>query len=234
MVAGGSNGGGFIQYAENIGIGKGSSATVTVNVTGVNDAPVAANDAKSTDEGTVLNAAVPAATDADGTVTGYVLDSDVASGELSFNSDGTYSFDPNGEFEALGNGDSEQVTFTYRAIDNDGAQSAAKTVTITIKGVNEAPVASDGTASTDENTVVTGTVDSSDVDGTVISHALVTGVAKGSLTFLEDGSWSFDRTAISTARCRRERAGDVHLPRHRQQWRAVGCEDGHHHRHRSR
>ncbi len=63
----------------------------------------------------------------------------MAKGDLTFNSDGTYSFDPNGDFEDLSTGDSEQVTFTYRAVDNDGGQSAAKTVTITVNGVNDTP-----------------------------------------------------------------------------------------------
>ena len=56
---------------------------------------------------------VPAATDVDGTIAGYALDADVAKGALTFNADGTYSFDPNGAFDDLAPGESEEVTFTY-------------------------------------------------------------------------------------------------------------------------
>ncbi len=178
---------GQIRYIE-----KSPSTQITIHVTAENDLPVAAASSKTTGEGSVLNSAVPAATDADGEVESYALVTDVAKGTLTFNSDGTYRFDPDGDFDALDDGDSEQVTFTYRAVDNGGGESAPETVTITVTGFNEAPIAADDARSTDENTAVSGTVGTSDADGTVVSHALVSGVDKGSLIFLEDGSWSFD------------------------------------------
>ncbi len=196
-----------------------ATRTVTITVNGVNDAPIAADSAKSTDEDTVLTAAVPTATDADGMVSGYILASGVAKGELTFNSDGTWSFDPNGEFEALSSGDSEQVTFTCKAVDNENAQSAAKTVTITVNGVNDAPAAADQARSTDENTAVTGTVATSDIDGTVVSHALVSGVAKGSLTFCRTGAGVSTGRRLRRSGRRRERTGDLRLPRSRQRRR---------------
>jgi len=179
-----------LHFAENTG--KGSA--ITINVTAENDAPVAVDGAAATTEDSAVNGAATA-TDVDGTVAGYALVSDVAKGDLTFNSDGTWSFDPDGAFDDLDTGESEQVTFTWRATDNDGAQSAVKTVTITVNGIdaaNVAPVASDGSASTDEDTAIAGSVVTSDIDGAVIGHTLVSTVAKGSLTFLEDGSWSFD------------------------------------------
>ncbi len=142
----------------------------------------------------------------------------MAKGDLTFNSDGTYSFNPNGEFEALSTGDSEQVTFTYQAVDNDGAQSAAKTVTITVNGVNDAPVADGrGTSRPTRTRCSPARCDTSDIDGTVVSHALVSGVAKGSLTFLQDGSWSFDPDGdFDDLDAGESEQVTLHLPRHRQ------------------
>ena len=185
VVAGG--GGGTLTFVKN------NTSHVTINVTAENDAPVAADSSKTTDENTVLNTSVPAASDADGTVASYALVSGVGKGSLTFNADGTYSFNPNGAFESLNPATSEQVTFTYRAIDNNGAQSAPKTVTITVTGVNDAPVAQDSSRSTGENAVLTSSVPAaSDVDGTIASYSLVSDVAKGSLTFNADGTYSYN------------------------------------------
>ncbi len=156
--------------------GQSAAKTVTITVTGVNDTPVATDSSKSTGENSVLNSAVPTATDVDGTIASYALVSDVAKGELTFNANGTYSFDPNAHFEALGAGDSEQVTFTYRAVDNDGGQSAAKTVTITVNGADETgggtndvpEITSASTFTVAENTASVGTVTASDSDDTPV------------------------------------------------------------------
>ncbi|WP_143519881.1 tandem-95 repeat protein, partial [Reichenbachiella sp. 5M10] len=135
-----------------------STQTVTITVTGTNDAPVASNDAQGTDEETTLSTSVPAATDVDGTVVSYALVDDTTKGNLTFNGDGTYSFDPNGEFEALATGATEDVTFTYTATDNDGTVSGTQTVTITVTGTNDAPVASNDAQGTDEETTLSTSV----------------------------------------------------------------------------
>ncbi len=41
-------------------------------------------------------------------------------GRLVFNADGTWSFNPNGAFEALRPGETEHVAFTYHAVDDGG------------------------------------------------------------------------------------------------------------------
>ena len=167
--------------------------TVTITVNGVNDAPVALDDGHVTDEDTVLDAAVPAATDVDGAIASYALDTGVAKGVLAFNADGTFSFDPDGDFEDLATGEDEEIPFTYHAVDNDGGASPAQTIIITVAGLNDAPVASDGSEATDEDTVLNASVPAAtDVDGTVASYALDTGVAKGTLAFNADGTYSFN------------------------------------------
>ncbi|OLO06315.1 hypothetical protein BTW08_18145, partial [Salinicola sp. MH3R3-1] len=176
--------------------GVSAPKTVTITVTGTNDAPVVVADTQTTGENTVLSGQVPAATDVDGTIAGYALDTGVGQGNgaLSFNADGSYTFTPGTDFDGLATGESRDVTFSYTATDNDGGVSEPKTVTITVTGTNDAPVAQAAAATTEENTVLTGQVPAaSDVDGTIASYALDTGVGQGngSLSFNADGSYSF-------------------------------------------
>ncbi|OLO02582.1 Ig-like domain-containing protein, partial [Salinicola socius] len=162
--------------------------TVTITVPGTNDAPVAQAGTVTTEENTLLAGQVPVATDVDGTIAGYDLVTDVGTGNgsLTFNADGSYSFAPGTDFDGLAAGESRDVTFSYTAIDNDGGVSEPKTVTINVTGTNDAPVAQAGTATTEENTLLTGQVPAaSDVDGTIAGYDLATDVdtGNGSLTF---------------------------------------------------
>ena len=74
---------------------------------------------------------------------------------------------------------------------DDGAVSAEQTVTITVTGTNDGPVAFDDTVGTTENAVLNSNVPAAtDVDGTIASYALGgTTVTQGSLTFNPDGSY---------------------------------------------
>ncbi|OLO06264.1 hypothetical protein BTW08_18740, partial [Salinicola sp. MH3R3-1] len=62
-------------------------------------------------------------------------------GTLNFNADGSYTFTPGADFDSLAAGESRDVTFSYTATDNDGGVSEPKTVTITVTGTNDEPVA---------------------------------------------------------------------------------------------
>ncbi|MGF1582582.1 MAG: Ig-like domain-containing protein, partial [Gemmataceae bacterium] len=132
------------------------TATVTVTITGVNDAPVAIDDMATTDEDTAVN--IPAtdllANDSDpesDPLTVTDIDGSGTVGQVTF--DGTtVTYDPNGQFEALNVGETATDTFTYTL--SDGALTDTATVTVTITGVNDAPVAIDDMATTDEDTAV--------------------------------------------------------------------------------
>ncbi len=137
------------------------SATVTIVINGVNDAPVAKDDEGvgfSTDEdssfvtGNVFNDNGHGAdSDADDPLVVDSFDSVSASGALiSYNGSGAFTYNPNGQFEGLDTGDSVTDTFTYTLKDDDGATSSA-TVTIVINGVNDEPTTSDNTVSTLED-----------------------------------------------------------------------------------
>ncbi|MDF1754813.1 MAG: autotransporter-associated beta strand repeat-containing protein [Verrucomicrobiales bacterium] len=88
-------------------------------------------------------------------------------GTVSVNSDGSFTYDPNGAFDYLAVGETATDTFTYTIIDDSGATDTA-TVTITIRGVNDAPELAD-VAITSENegtqTSLSGKIQDSDFNG---------------------------------------------------------------------
>ncbi|WP_418152336.1 tandem-95 repeat protein [Litorimonas sp. RW-G-Af-16] len=60
-------------------------------------------------------------------------------GLFTVSPDGSYSFDPNGEFEALAVGETAITSLTYLVSDGEGGTDLAM-VTVTIEGVNDAPI----------------------------------------------------------------------------------------------
>jgi VCBS repeat-containing protein len=106
--------------------------TITVTMTGVNDAPVAATTGNSAagDEDKALIGELPDATDVDGDPLTYELVAPVAG--LTLNADGTFRYVPAADFNGT-------VTFQYRAVDEHGEKSAPQTFTLKVNPVNDAP-----------------------------------------------------------------------------------------------
>src|SRR5262249_4047066 len=78
----------------------------------------------------------------------------LASGALlQVNANGSYSYNPNGVFNALAVGATALDSFSYTASDGNGG-SASTTVTITITGVNDAPTAVADVGTTNEDTIL--------------------------------------------------------------------------------
>jgi VCBS repeat-containing protein len=109
-----------------------ATETITVTITGVNDAPVAATTGNSAagDEDKALVGELPDATDVDGDDITYELVAPVAG--LTLNTDGTFRYVPAADFNGV-------MTFQYRAVDEHGEKSAPQTFTLTVKPVNDAP-----------------------------------------------------------------------------------------------
>ncbi|WP_446440787.1 tandem-95 repeat protein [Pseudoalteromonas sp. 1181_04] len=127
--------------------------TVTVNIGAVNDRPVVANDAVTTDEDTATTLAI-LANDSD------VEDSGFNAANVSLENQGTgagmYDFatvsvNLDGSLAIVPSQDVNGVfSFTYTLTDSEGLSSTPATVTLTINAVNDAPVALDNTAQLQE------------------------------------------------------------------------------------
>ena len=132
--------------------GRTDSATVHVTVTPVNDPPVANNDSATVAEDSIDHSIDVLANDNDGVDAGETLTvtavSDPAHGTAVIGPGGTsvlYTPDPN----YFG-----PDSFTYTISDGNGGTATA-TVDVTVTAVNDAPVAVDDTAATQEDTDVT-------------------------------------------------------------------------------
>jgi CshA-type fibril repeat protein/VCBS repeat-containing protein len=162
------------------------TATVTVTVNEVNEAPVAANDSATTEEDTPVTIDV-LANDADPNADDTLSVTSVgspANGTASINPDGTITYTPNAGFFGTD-------SFTYTV--SDGELTDTATVTVTVNEVNEAPVAANDSAETDENTpiVIPVLANDSDPDGDPLSIDSVTQPANGSVTIDPDGTITY-------------------------------------------
>ena len=181
-------------YTVNDGNGGSSTETVTITLTGQNDAPVAVAVAAAVlEDGPAITIAADYS-DPDGSDTHtFIVDTTATLGTVTNNNDGTFSYDPNGQFEHLGAGETATDTFTYTVDDGNGGIST-ETVTVTITGQNDAPVVAALDAATQENgAVVTVTAAYSDVDssGSFVLSLDTTGTL-GSVTDNGDGTFSYD------------------------------------------
>src|SRR6185369_15054542 len=128
------------QYNATDGTNTSNTATVTIEVDGLNDAPVAPNYSIKTDEDTKISGQV-VATDVDknDTLT-YALVGALPAGVTFDAATGKWAFDPTGikEYQELNVGDTKQISFEYKA--NDGTTDSVGKVTIDVDGVNDNPV----------------------------------------------------------------------------------------------
>jgi len=127
-------------YKANDGAVDSNMAVVTITVTPVNDAPVAVEDAYTTDEDEVLTVALADGvlandTDVDGDALTAILVNDVSNGILVLAGDGSFVYTPETDFFGTD-------SFTYKASDGT-LESEPVTVTITVEPVNDWPVAND-------------------------------------------------------------------------------------------
>src|SRR6056297_923194 len=154
-----------------------SSATVSIDVDPVNDAPTADAGAASTDEDTPVTVTLTGS-DVEGDPLTFAIASAPGSGSLGAITqvDATTAeivYTPNADFNGA-----DSFTFTV----NDGTvDSAPATISLTVNPVNDPPAADAGAASTDEDTPVTVTLTGSDVDGDPLTFAIGIGPASGGL-----------------------------------------------------
>ncbi len=186
------NGVDSFTYRASDGITNSQLATVTITVVGTNDAPIARNDQYATPEDTALVIPLPGVlandSDPDGDALSAILASNPANGTLTLQTNGSFTYLPNTNFSGVD-------TFTYQA--NDGQLSSENaTVTITVSGLNDPPIAQDDRYSTLEDTVLTVYVpgvlaNDSDPDGDSLTTSIANLPVNGLLTFNANGSFVY-------------------------------------------
>ena len=193
-----------------------STATLSIGITPVNDAPTAINDSVTALQNTpAIGNVLSNDSDVDGnttlTVTQFVVDGSAYTagqtatlagvGTLQVNADGSYTFSPAANY----NGTVPVATYTV----SDGALTSTATLSVSITAVNDVPVAVNDTATTLEDTPATGNVLTNDsdavgnpltvtqfvVDGTTYTAGQTATLASGALLINADGSYTFTPAA---------------------------------------
>jgi endonuclease G len=191
-------------FTANDGARDSNTSTVTITVTDVNDAPVAADDSRSTQEDTTLsflagelliNDNAGAADEGGQTLAvASVADGADTHGTVSL-ADGQITYTPAANYHGA-------ASFTYQVCD-DGTTAgspdprcASATVNITVESVNDSPEAHADAATTDEDTPVTVDVvaNDTDVDGESLTLASVADATHGTVT-VADGKAVFTPAA---------------------------------------
>ena len=178
-------------YTANDGDLDSAEATVSVTINGVNDAPVCDNVSITTTED-APGSTLPDCTDVEGDPLTYAADP-AGTGVSGF-ADPDLTYDPNGQFEALDTGESDTDSFTYIANDGD-LDSAEATVSVTINGVNDAPVCDNVSITTTEDAPGSTLPDCTDVEGDPLTYAAnpagtgVSGFADPNLTYDPNGQF---------------------------------------------
>ena len=131
--------------------------TANIIVTPVNDDPIANDDSGAgftTDEDTGFTTLNVLSNDNDVDIGDVISLNSVNTsgmlGSLIDNGDGTFDYDPNGQFEYLAVGESATDNFSYTIDDGNGATDTA-TVFVTINGANDAPTADNDSTSIGED-----------------------------------------------------------------------------------
>ncbi|MBF8452278.1 VCBS domain-containing protein, partial [Aeromonas dhakensis] len=187
----------------------GTTHTVTITITGVNDSAVIGgtdSGAVTEDESnpTLTETGTLTVTDVDGAdeakfVAGNGVASTGALGSLSITEGGAWTYNvDNSKVQYLGEGETKVETFVVESVDG-----TTHTVTITITGVNDAAVITGtdtGGVTEDESNPTlteTGTLTVTDVDGAdeakfVAGNGVASTGALGSLSITEGGAWTYN------------------------------------------
>ncbi len=183
----------FTYRARNTDSQDSNVATVRINVTPLNDLPVAVNDAYSTNEDTALVVGqVPGVlsndSDPDNDPLTAVLATSTSNGSLVLNANGSFTYTPSLNFNGID-------TFTYRASDGQATSNLA-TVTITVNPVNDPPLAVNDTYVMFANTTLTVNLpgvlaNDSDPEGDAIIAMNFSAASVGGLSAMANGGFVY-------------------------------------------
>ena len=174
------------------------TATVSLTVNAVNQAPVAVADAFTLNQNTTFSSGNVLTNDSDPDnnvpLTAQLV-SNPTQGTLTLNSNGSFTYIPTTNFTGTDR-------FTYLTKDALGATSGTATVSLTVNAVNQAPVAVADAFTLNQNTTFSsGNVltNDSDPDNNVpLTAQLVSNPTQGTLTLNSNGSFTYIPTTNFT------------------------------------
>ena len=174
-------------FKVNDGYEDSDAATVTINITAVNDKPVATAQTVTATEQTAKTITL-AGTDADGDTITYILASLPSNGTLTDNGTAITSDDlpktttgTDVVYTSTSDDSATSDSFTFKV--NDGVvDSDAATVTINITAVNDKPTATAQTVEVTEDLAKTITLAGTDPDGDTITYIVASLPSEGTLT----------------------------------------------------
>jgi hypothetical protein len=146
------------------------------NGNNTNHSPIANTDSATMNEDSSIKIDVLANdSDVDGDTLTVISTSKPAHGSATINSDNTITYTPNKDFNG-------KDSFLYTISDGKGGKTSAR-VNITIKNVNDAPIAKDDNAQTNKNRKVTIDVlaNDSDIDGDTLTIISLSNPTNGSV-----------------------------------------------------
>ncbi|GEO17550.1 Ig-like domain-containing protein [Microvirga aerophila] len=168
--------------------------TITVTVQGTNDEVVAQDIAVSVDEDSSLAVAASFSDKDLSDNHAFSVDTSQIKGAVEVNPNGTFTYRTNGQFEDVALGETGIDSFTYTVDDGKGGAST-ETVTVTITGLNDGPVANDdnfvGIAETGRSVLAVGANDS-DIDGDALQIVQWSAPVEGSVEVGPSGTLIFD------------------------------------------
>ena len=168
--------------------GKGGTVIAVVNIIvgSDNDAPVGTGDSKTTNEDTAVSGAV-SATDVDGDALTFSKASDPSHGTVVVNANGTYTYTPITNYNG-------PDSFSIKVDDGNGG-STTVTVNITVNPINDIPVGTGDTKTTNEDTAVNGAVTATDVDGDALTFTKATDPTNGTVVVNANGTYTYTPNA---------------------------------------
>jgi VCBS repeat-containing protein len=108
-------------------------------------------------------------------------------GTVIVNAVGTFTYSPRANFNGTD-------SFTFKV--NDGSiDSSPAIVTITVNAVNDAPLATALSITTNEDLAKSGTLTATDIDSPTLTYSAVTNPSNGTVTITPNGTFTYTPTA---------------------------------------
>ena len=166
------NGSDSFTYKVNTGVTDSNVATASITITPVNDAPITSTLVATTNEDTPVDIDI-VATDVENDALTYVITTNPTNGTLTMTGS-VVTYTPNANYNG-------SDSFSYRV--NDGTNNSNATVPITVNPINDPPVSSDKTVTTNEDVSLPIDVTATDVEGNgAINYTVVSAPTNGSVS----------------------------------------------------